>query len=448
LPDLSGADAILWDVEEEHFGEAEFLLERWQLALDLPHYTLRDLARGPERRALAHLDALAVGGPTVAARLLTPAWNDAATPPFRAAAALGALLVTRELDEVFAPVASLPRSIERVTAAGAAFALSVRRDLDRDLAARLERAQPNESLAILHGLAVRGADPGPHASHWLLSTDLELARAAARAIAWGDPRADAEAVERALAAGDPEVRRASTRAGLVFGLPAAWHAVTRDVEWLHSEPEALLWLALVGEASHWQLLARALESVKTRRAALFALGFSGRPEAVELCLPLLDDEKLAPLAAEAVGAIAGLPKDDRELWPTPKSDAESEEREAAAALPPLADDDLAAGLVPAAEERLPTPDAQALRTWWAKHAPRFEPGQRYLNGRSMTHSVVLESLDSESLRRRHVLALELAIRTRGAHRVPTRASAESQRAALARLAAEPRLSFQVGFGRF
>ncbi|SDY40072.1 hypothetical protein SAMN05444383_1781, partial [Myxococcus xanthus] len=46
--------------------------------------------------------------------------------------------------------------------------------------------------------------------------------------------------------------------------------------------------------------------------------------------------------------------------------------------------------------------------------------------------VLVEALESSSMRRRHVLARELAIRTRGHHRIPTRAFTHRQRVALAK----------------
>src|SRR5687767_2503153 len=70
------ADRVRWDVIEEHLEEAAFLWTQWETALDAPDFTLSEVADTIEARLLAHLDALEIGGPAVARRLLEPALRD------------------------------------------------------------------------------------------------------------------------------------------------------------------------------------------------------------------------------------------------------------------------------------------------------------------------------------------------------------------------------------
>ena len=56
---------VLWDVQEEHLGEAEFCFELWQRGIDSPIHTLAELHRGPEERLMAHTMGLVVGGARV-----------------------------------------------------------------------------------------------------------------------------------------------------------------------------------------------------------------------------------------------------------------------------------------------------------------------------------------------------------------------------------------------
>lgn len=107
--------------------------------------------------------------------------------------------------------------------------------------------------------------------------------------------------------------------------------------------------------------------------------------------------------------------------------APKEQESLDADLVPRPEDDL-----PWPEDDLPWPHVAAVRDWWAQNQKRFAKGTRYLMGQPFIGPVLLEALESSSMRRRHVLARELAIRTRGLHVIPTRAFTHCQREALSR----------------
>lgn len=131
---------------------------------------------------------------------------------------------------------------------------------------------------------------------------------------------------------------------------------------------------------------------------------------------------MAALAGEAFCAITGLRLEADFLLPRTGA-SESFEQE-----------DLDADLTPRPEDDLPMPRGGAVAAWWKTARAEFAPGQRYLRGRLMDAPVLLEGLALEPMRRRHVLARELALRTRGACRVQTRARVGQQRAMLQRIA--------------
>lgn len=89
---------ISWDVTAEHLDEAESLLDTREAWLDAPHHDLAMLEGGPEQRLLAHLDALALGGPLVAQRVLLATLEDPEQDMMKIAAATLALLESAPMD--------------------------------------------------------------------------------------------------------------------------------------------------------------------------------------------------------------------------------------------------------------------------------------------------------------------------------------------------------------
>ena len=64
--------ALLWDVQAEHLGEAEYFFETWSAYVDSSAFSLADLAFGPEARLMAHVMGLVVAGQPVLDRMLRP----------------------------------------------------------------------------------------------------------------------------------------------------------------------------------------------------------------------------------------------------------------------------------------------------------------------------------------------------------------------------------------
>jgi uncharacterized protein (TIGR02270 family) len=178
-------------------------------------------------------------------------------------------------------------------------------------------------------------------------------------------------------------------------------------------PAAMLSAAMLGGLGELPLLTSALQSKAQRSGALYALGFSGRAEAVEACLPFLDDPdaKIAKLAAEAVAAITDLPADEKPFaLPAPDDAGDGE-------LPPL-EQDLAVDLNPDSADALPLVDAAQVRAWWAERRAAYKAGGRYIRGKLLTAATAEAALTERPLRRFEPLALEIAVRTGNRPPVP------------------------------
>lgn len=449
-------DLVRWDVVEEHLDEAEFLLVQWEAGLDSPAYRLDDLANTVEQRLLVHVDALAVGGAPVAEALLWPALDAKADA--RPLATVAGLALLREadphgVDRILAHLVALPPG-PAFDGLAAALCLTPRTDVASRVFTRVEHGAVEDRSKLLVAIAARGGTPGTAAQAWLETAvrdeDVAVRRGAAR-LALHCPRAVAlRAAERLIGDADPEVCIAALEAAFVHGSPGA-HAVA--IEFARgarpADPAvvraALLAISLTGESVHLELARARLADADVRADAVWALGFGGRPAAVELLLPLLGDAKLGPLAAEAILGITGIGRDDPRCWVEGAPQPEVTDAEIQGDLPP---EDLDADPSGAVEDELPVPIAERFVAAWATTRDRMDPRQRFGEGRPLVHaSTYAELLAGATMRRRHAIALEIALRTRGVVRVPTRVFSSATRPHLGVLAAAGAIDGNRPFAR-
>lgn len=388
------AAPLRWDLLREHLDEAGFLWEQREQALTDPEYTIDEVDEGPEERLRAHVDALVIAGRRAAEKLLVPALTD--EEPGVAPAAATALLASEDGDFA-APVITALVEADEETAPPLVRALQ--RCERADLLAKLMPLLANPSTLLqacaVDILALQRIDAKARLDGLLAARDPRLVEAALRYARWFPERAGLQAVERALMAEERAVRDAAIETGLVLGSKAAWarcEALVRE-----GGPDralaANLW-ALSGEPDLQPLLAR-LDDDEARAEAIFALGFSGRAAVVDRLLPLLEDEDVGPLAAEAIGGITGLRIEGKFATDAPGWDPDAPEEEEPA---------------PSA---LPLPEPAAIRAWWTQARKGFEGDRRFLAGRPWTGEALASTFETASLRRRAVLAKDLAIRSRG-----------------------------------
>jgi len=410
---------LLVDVLEEHLDEAAFRWQQWERALEAPDFTLEETATR-EERLLAHLEGLEDTSALDA--VLRPAFDSEEAP--RVSAAPHALLGLGEVDEVLVRL----RGAEAPARAAIlrAFEVSEAPGLGTSLLELLKREDMALQAGVLETLAFRQEAPMEVLTRFF-THDEPRARVAALRGALPLPE---EVARRHLPAlldsAHPGIRAAAMEAGLASGVRLAWEACRNAVQapGAHAR-EAMVLLALGGDEAETSTLVDLLESAELRAHALWALGFSGRVAAMGACVRYLAVPEVARLAGEAFSAMTGLRLEGAFALPPG-------ERPEGAPAPPDEEESLDADLVPRPEDDLPWPDVAAVEGWWGQNHARFEKGTRYLLGQPFSGPGLVEALASSPMRRRHVLARELALRTRGQHRIPTRAFTHRQRDALAR----------------
>ena len=415
-------DPTLWDVVEEHLDESDFLLEQWLNTTRSARLGLPDLHRAIEHRLLAHLDALATGGSVVADRLLWPTLaEDSEAPSTRVAAAVLALLadpgpsvaawqdpLRRVLDTLLTP-----RGAAVHEGLAAAFQMTPRSDIDEPLRQALYAAgEQTLQVALLTALAARRVNVGPVLPTLLQHTEVPIVAAALQAAPCSDRGPVRHLVERLLEHPDSPVRAEALRTGLILNLDPAWRACV--VEARRGAPGALLGLSLFGGPGELDLVAALARSGPHRKAAVRALGASGRPDAVEACLPFLSDTdpQIAALALEAIATVTDLPWTE-----TPYSKGAPDDLQSDDALPPL-DEDLETDLAPSDDDDLPAPNPPAVERWWSDNRGRFRGDGRFLTGLPLSSATMRDVLLACPLRRVAAMALDVAVRTGGRIQIP------------------------------
>lgn len=413
--------ALLMDIYEEHLDEASFLWMQWNRALVAPDYSLEDVAP-LEERLLAHLDGLVVGGEPVARQQLLPALDS--EEPERISAALWALLaepgrmaLAEVVERVRAaapegPLAALQRALE----------LSQRPEVGEALLPLVKSKEAPLQAWAIEVLASRGQLPSGVEVELLGHPDARVVVAVLRGMPLLPQNVASRELPRFLADARPGVKDAAILVGMISGVRAAWEACRKAVDARTKvDKTSLVLLALGGDERDLLRLLECTGVEAMREDSLWALGFSGRAEAAEACLELMGQKPVAALAGEAFSAITGLRLEG--------SYVEAEEEEEA--LPPL-EEDLATELEPRPEDALPVPAREAVATWWTEARKDFARGTRYLRGRAFSLEGLLEELNQGPMRRRHMLALELSLRSQGACQLQTRAFTQLQHDGLAK----------------
>ncbi|NOK02924.1 MULTISPECIES: TIGR02270 family protein [Myxococcus] len=409
---------LLVDVLEEYLDEAEFRWQQWERALEAPDFTLGEVAT-LEERLLAHLEGLE--DESALDTVLRPAFDS--EEALRVSAATYALLGLGQVDEVLVRL----RGAEAPTRAAILRALEVSEapGLAPRLLELLKLEDTVLQAGVLETLAFRQEAPVEVLARFFTHDEPRARVAALR----GAPSLPEETVRRHLPAlldsAHPGIRAAAMETGLASGVQLAWEACRKAVQapGTHTQ-EAMVLVALGGDETETSLLVDLLESAELRAHTLWALGFSGRVAAMESCVRYLAVPEVARLAGEAFSAMTGLRLEGAFALPpgeTPEG----------APVPPEEQESLDADLTPRPEDDLPWPRVAAVKDWWTQNQARFAKGTRYLLGQPFSGQVLVEALASSPMRRRHVLARELAIRTGGQHVIPTRAFTWRQREALA-----------------
>jgi uncharacterized protein (TIGR02270 family) len=425
--------ALLWDVQEEHLGEAEYCCELWQACIDSPVFTLGELRAGPEERLMAHIMGLVVGGQPVLDRLLRPILDeDLDDDRFRTAAAALAILdgAGREGPDIVLDY--LPRAgSEGRWGLVRAMHLCRRTDLAERLIASLP---DHDGLALsgrLEALTGLGVDVGKRLRVWFKHERVEVRRAAAWLARYSSSSKVLKRLLKLMRDPDAKLREAAIESALIRGLPGSWQLACEAA--FETEASggpgslrrtALGWVAMQGDAGAHARLLNMLRAAPDPDL-MWAVGVTGRPDAAALAVELVDHPALARLAGELLTFIAGLPTTVDLYWLDNGAHgafgADPNE-----ALPELEADDLDADLVPPEDRRLRLPNPTAVRAWWSERRAALAPHLRHYAGHPLDPRVFQYALSSAPMRRSHALALELAIRSAGIGLLDTRAPARVQ----------------------
>lgn len=433
--------ALIWDIQEEHLDETEFLLEAWTSGVDSYAYTLSTLAAGPERRLLARSDALLSGGNLVVDRLLLPVLANPDADEFRTAATTLTILRGAGLEAC----ARVLQAFERAGEVGRrglvrGLRLSNRAGLIEWLGHDLDSLTGPSLASRLRVLAGHRVDAGARLLSWLRADDLEVRRAAAYLARHTSAVEVLRELAAAMRSEDDALRCAAIESGLVRAVPSAWALTCQDACSPARRRSALAWVARLGDQSAHQRLLTEL-CVAPTPALLWAAGLTGRPSAVDVAITLLDHPELARLAGEVVCAIAGLSTSDNRFWLDRGATIGASEADG---LPEL-QGDLDRELVPALDDRLRLPNPEAIRSWWAQRRTQLRFDLRHVDGSPLDLATLARSLLERPMRRRHSLATELAARTWGRAQIETRALTATQRAQTeACLASLSSLDLQAG----
>lgn len=469
-PQADGEDLTVWEVIEEHLERLEYAVEDVERGLDDVAYALDDLASGPEARLAIHCDGLRVGGPPVAAWLVKERLPELRSQwPSEVAALCFALLAVGKLDAL---VASLllheSQTVRRI--ACRACTLTQEAGLEASALQLLARvSRPRDQAALLDFLAERALAPAGLA-RWLQSESAEVQAAAARVLTMANIARSDALMDRLYEHPDERVREPALIAGLAAGSRRAFstveamalapraHAPAAPSSFA-APPLAPLHTALyaaLGGPEHHTRLARALGDSKRKAEILFALGYSGNVGLMPVLIEHLESEREleSKIAAQAIATILGidLQNDAFAMPPAKRPPAgklppPEEDPEAMESLPPLEEDDLEADLVPPPEAELPVPNVAAIRAHWDRVRGGLIPGKRYLAGKPYTPGIALEFLERAPMRRRHVVAQALRVRTGGKAVIDSRAFSATQREQIASCRKAP-LREGVSFSAF
>jgi uncharacterized protein (TIGR02270 family) len=408
----------LWDLVEESLDEATFLWRRWEAELSSLGRNLDEVWSWTEDRLHGALDGVRVAGESIA-RLVEPllAGDDPAILSVcahllaaRSPSNARALLATVIGDAAGPRLWSMIRGIEVA-------------DLDGTFApvtSVLATKGPEHSAALCRLRAFRRSTPARELADAFASNIPSLQVEALRASGYAADDSLCRYIAAAMKSEDSTVRRAAIECGVRRRLPNAWAEGVRLAR--ERRPESgpfLAVLAMLGDADEQQAVIAALREPALQREALFALGYIGTPEAVEICLGGMRDPKFARGAGEAYCAITGADLQRDNLVASDPPDA--------ASAPPLETDDLDADLVPAAHDLWPLPDVEAVRRHWMTRKSSYATGVRHFRGRPVDLSVLVAAIETGPMLRRPNLILEATVRTAGQYDIEPRAFAHVQR---------------------
>jgi uncharacterized protein (TIGR02270 family) len=413
-----GSAEPFWDLVEESLEEAVFLWKRWEAELASPVRSLEEVRSWTEDRLQGALDGVRVAAANLE-RLTRPGLESSDPAQLAVCAHLLAAPAGSRLAEIIREASGprlwqMVRGIE-VAALDGSFA---------PVATVLSAGKPEHLAALCRLKAFRRSAPGSEVAEVFASGESQLQVEALRLLRFAKDDSAGKYVAAGLKSDNPTVRRAAIECGVRQRQGNAWDAVRKHVYERNPESAPFLpLLAAVGTPEDARLVIAALGEPVLRRVGLFALGYVGTPEAVEICLTGMRDPQLARSAGEAYCAITGAHLENDHLAAQEPPEGES--------APPLEADPLDVDLVPAAHDLWPLPNEQLVREHWQGVKSHYAPGVRHWAGKPVDLGALVAIIESGPMLRRPDLISELMIRSGGRYDVEPRAFAHVQRRMMA-----------------
>jgi uncharacterized protein (TIGR02270 family) len=376
----------------EHASDAAFLWQQRDRAVGSPLYRLPHLER-LDARLQAHLEGLRTAGEPgidMARRGLA----DASAATVFVFAYLGFGSQRQDLMRMAFDVARAdPRFMDALVAALAWLDPAPLRQRLGKLAASADPQHRRLALAVE---AAHRVDSATQTTRAASDPDPALRARALRAIGQVRRRDLVDLLNRACSDDDPHCRFWAGWSLGIMGCEAGAQVVYEAMSADAALERAGIDLAIrAGHAAWARQQIRVLAGHEaTRRQSVIAAGAYGDPASVPWLLDLLDDPKLARVAAEAVAMITGVDLDAAAM----KQDAPGEQSTRQESLADHPDD---------AASHWPSPSG--LRAWWHSNAQRFAPGSRYLGGHARSADGALQVLRHGYQRQRQAAAIELAL---------------------------------------
>jgi uncharacterized protein (TIGR02270 family) len=408
------------DLAEESLDEATFLWRRWESELSSLTRNLNEVWFWTEDRLHGALDGVRAAGPEMVEIAAEGLSSDESDRIAVSAAVLGAGNKRSAIEALTTALGTaegvkLNAMVHGLELLGSAPAL-------RAAAAVLTNREPAVAGALCRLKAFRRVAPDDEILTAIKSKDPEAQADAIRAAVYSEAR-DVEAwIAAALSNQNRGIRLAAVESGLCRGIPRAWETAVRRARRLNARAAPHLKLmAMLGTADQHELVYSALSIPELQLDAVWALGHIGTARAAESCLAGMQYEHLARACGEAYCWITGADlARDKLAGEETLPDA-----------PAFEDDDLDADLVPPPEALWPLPETEAVQRDWLARSAGFVADVRHIHGRPVTNSTLMEMVESGPMIRRHDIAFELRVKSRGRYDVETRAFGARQRQMMA-----------------
>ena len=417
---MSDSGRPLRDLVDESLDEATFLWGHWESELSSLTRSLNEVWFWTEDRLHGALDGVRAAGAEMV-EIAAEGLSSGETDRIAVSAAVLGSGNKRAAIEVLTSTLGAADGMELKAMLRGLELLGSARAL-RAAAAVLTNREPAFAGALCRLKAFRRVAPGAEILTAIKSQDADAQGDAIRAAVYSDDR-DAEAwITAAMNNQNRATRLAAVESGLCRGLARAWETAARRARRLDKRSAPYLKLvAMLGTAEQHEIVYSALSVPELQRDAIWALGHIGTTRAAESCLAGMTHEHLARACGEAYCWITGadLVRDRLAVEET-LPDA-----------PAFEDDDLDADLVPTPDALWPLPDIEAVRKDWLARGAGFVADVRHIHGQAVTSSTLVDMMENGPMVRRHDVALELRVKSRGGYDVETRAFAARQRQMMA-----------------